>query len=80
MKFDFTDSNHTRYECELNVEPSIIEPHIEVTVCRSLTNKSTTIRLIVNDKVKWHNLDDWSYFSLEARVYLDKVIKNRAFL
>lgn len=80
MKFNFTDSNKIYYQFELNVEPEIKVPHVEVTVYRSSSLRSTTIRPIINEKVQWNNWDDQRIVSLEARLYLDKVIKNKAFL
>jgi len=82
MKFEFTDSNNIRYQFELDTEPGITEPHVEVTAYLSVTGltRITTIRYIKDEKVVWWDLYDDSRFSLEARRYLDKVIKNRAFL
>ena len=81
MKFDFTDSNGVRYECELDAEPEIASPHAEITVYRRPDSAgSTTIRPIVDGKIKWWYLDDDRMVSLEARVHLDRIIKNKVFL
>jgi hypothetical protein len=80
MKFDFTDFKNRYYQFELDAEPGITDPHVEVTVYRSPTGSSTTIRHIVDGKVQWWEPDDQRMVSLEARLYLDKVIKNKAFL
>lgn len=81
MKFEFTDSTGRRYEFELDAEPSITNPHIEVTVyIKPWSAGSVTIRPIVDGKVMWWEPDDQFKVSDEARHYLDKVIKNKVFL
>ena len=79
MKFEFIDTNNIRYQFRFNVEPGISEPHIEITVYRSATGSSSTLRPIVNKKVKWWDPDDEYKVSKEARYYIDKIIKNLAF-
>jgi hypothetical protein len=81
MKFEFTDSAGIRYQFELNPEPEIKNHHVEVMVYwRPTSAGSVTIRPIVDDKVKWYNIDDDLMISDEARKYLDRVIKNKVFL
>jgi hypothetical protein len=82
MKFGFTDSSNIRYAFELGAEPAITEPHVEVTIYLSVTGltRITTIRYIRDEKVVWRDPYYDSRISLEARRYLDKVIKNKTFL
>jgi hypothetical protein len=81
MKFGFTDSYGKRYVFELDAESDITEPHVEITVNypSPSTGSSITVRPIVDEKVLWYGADD-GRVSVEARNYLDKVIKNKAFL
>lgn len=79
MKFYFTDSGKTRYGFELYDRPDIKEDYVEITVSYSPTGSSVTARPIVNGKVQWSQLDD-RRVSSEAKQYLDKAIKNKAFL
>jgi hypothetical protein len=81
MKFEFTDTKGRRYQFELDAEPNITGAHIEIIVWKSpIYSGAVTVRSIVDGKVKWFEPDDQWQVSLEARHYIDKIIKNKAFL
>ena len=78
MIIDFTDSKNKRYQFKLKTESTGL--YVEITVYRSPGGSSTTIRRVVNGRVEgWHPYDQ-RMVSVEAKYYLDKVIKNKAFL
>jgi hypothetical protein len=75
MKFEFTNSVGRRYEFVLNMAPVLTYPYVEIAIFfPSETIK--IVRFIVDNKVEWKGL----MVSSSARRYLDKIIKNKAFL
>jgi len=77
MRFKFIDNNGDCYSFELDADPSVPKPHVEIVAFHP-PGGSITVRPIVDGKVKWYRED--CKVSPEARRYLDKVIKNKAFL
>jgi hypothetical protein len=79
MYFQFDDPHGTNYRFELNPEPDIKEPHVEIRVhSKFFPGTGVTIRRIKNKSIAWVNDDD-RYVSEEAKHYIGKVIKNLAF-
>jgi hypothetical protein len=81
MKLYFTEPDDGRlYVFEFNVEPSLGNLHVEVTAFRPPYQcPATTIRYIEDQKVMW-DMCDSHYISDNFKKYLDKVIKNLAFI
>lgn len=79
MKFEFIDTENTCYEFQLDIEPDA-GPHIKITVKRDrYGGSSTAIRPIISKKVLWWQPEDHRMVSSQARLYIDKVIKNLVF-
>jgi hypothetical protein len=79
MLFQFVDEYNKSYEFELNVEPGIKEPHIEIRIYDPPQCPTTTIRIIKNKCIEWQRDDGMYYVHPSAKKYIDKVIKNLVF-
>ena len=79
MKYEYTDQNNTKYVIEFNTDyPFIEEPHFSLHSNTARTTKRL-LRIVDDVMVDW-NYDDRYYVSDEAKQYIDKLVKNRAFV